>query len=129
MKDQLCWMCDQTKCSWRNHLKPVDGWTAIPSVTCDGMKSYCITECPLFHKWDRDTVAREKNDWGNLRDDIICLLPERERTLLEAKKAHCREKDLKCILGVKINHPRSIIYSALAKYYELLIKRGSNEYN
>ena len=50
---QLCWRCKNAcgGCSWSQCLKPVDGWTAIPTIIHDDggdFSSYDIKKCPEF---------------------------------------------------------------------------------
>ena len=52
---QLCWRCKNAcgGCSWSRCLKPVDGWTAEPTIVRDSngdFPSYKITKCPEFIK-------------------------------------------------------------------------------
>ena len=50
---QLCWRCKNAcgGCSWSRELKPVDGWTAEPTIVKDSngdFPSYKIKKCPEF---------------------------------------------------------------------------------
>lgn len=62
---QICWYCKRAGggCAWSQHFKPVNGWTAKPTIIKNKIKkkngntyislcpSYRITECPEFiHK-------------------------------------------------------------------------------
>ena len=52
-RGQLCWRCKKAcgGCSWSDWLKPVEGWTATPTVVKDFMgdfESYKIKKCPEF---------------------------------------------------------------------------------
>lgn len=52
---QLCWRCKKAcgGCNWSKYLKPVDGWTAEPTIIKDSMgdiPSYMIKKCPEFIK-------------------------------------------------------------------------------
>ena len=51
----LCWDCANAtgKCSWSSDLKPVKGWTAVPTkkyVYGGYMESYLVSECPQFKR-------------------------------------------------------------------------------
>jgi len=66
--NQLCWQCARASgfCNWSLDLKPVEGWTAKPTMIrhmsrggCDNnaliiTNSYKVKDCPLFIK-DADT--------------------------------------------------------------------------
>ena len=60
-QDSICWDCQRAiadptiGCSWSRHFHPVEGWTAeerlITSVSKGErirIKSYCVTDCPMF---------------------------------------------------------------------------------
>ena len=55
-KETLCWECKKATggedCPWANEFKPVEGWTAIPTLVKVqvGQKeqSYIVSKCPLF---------------------------------------------------------------------------------
>lgn len=49
-KPQLCWGCAKAcgGCSWSKRFEPVPGWTAVPTLLCERIPSYRITECPEF---------------------------------------------------------------------------------
>ena len=57
MAEQLCWSCSKacggSDCPWANKLKPVEGWTAKPSIVMSNyhqINTYRIIECPLYEK-------------------------------------------------------------------------------
>lgn len=56
---QLCWNCKRAcntadhKCPWADRGEPIEGWNATPTRWKDRdieMRSFDITECPLFIK-------------------------------------------------------------------------------
>lgn len=56
---QLCCYCMKAYggCSWSKEFKPVEGWTAVPTVILtrnprgkDSIQSYKITACPEFER-------------------------------------------------------------------------------
>ena len=54
-KEQLCCTCSKAYggCSWSRNFKPVEGWTANPTIITHGdrtMDSFEIIECP---EWER----------------------------------------------------------------------------
>ena len=52
MKETLCWSCTRPgtgQCSWDREMKPVKGWTAIPSQT-DGFATFRVISCPGYEK-------------------------------------------------------------------------------
>ena len=60
MAEQLCWSCVKacggSDCPWANKLKPVEGWTAKPSIVMSNyhqINTYRIIECPLYEKEKR----------------------------------------------------------------------------
>ena len=54
-QNSLCWDCANATnksyaCSWAWHLKPVEGWTAIPTKKESGQNGFLVIECPLFER-------------------------------------------------------------------------------
>lgn len=59
-RKQLCYFCKKATggCSWSRFFKPVEGWTAKPTVIHHGiyngkprnMDSFAISECPEFEE-------------------------------------------------------------------------------
>ncbi len=67
--DSLCWKCQNSccRCSWSKSFKPVQGWTATPTVIQGKLKtdiihSYFVTDCPLFK---RDKPRRKKSEYDD----------------------------------------------------------------
>ena len=60
MSLSLCNKCKQgaLECEFMADLIPVEGWTAVKTVTGDGNDSYHVTKCPKYEKMRRDP-ARE----------------------------------------------------------------------
>lgn len=91
MKSQLCWSCKSKNCPWRQSLKPVEGWTAKPTVTEDGLKSYCITKCPLYERWEKqpeEELFVHQNDFWDIaevKQDILAKLPQKYQDILTAR--------------------------------------------
>lgn len=55
--ESLCWKCARAYpgngCQWADKFRPVDGWTAEPTLKCSRagaapIRSYHVTECPKF---------------------------------------------------------------------------------
>ena len=46
----LCWDCARATggCPWSDRLRPVKGWTAIPTRKNTMLASYIVIECPGF---------------------------------------------------------------------------------
>lgn len=62
MKETLCWSCrvpGTGGCEWDRDFQPVEGWEAQPTKLRlwekggNGMDSFCVTACPLYHPVDR----------------------------------------------------------------------------
>lgn len=57
-KDTLCWDCKKatggSDCPWANKFKPVEGWTATPTIVkVAGIReenSFIVHKCPLFEE-------------------------------------------------------------------------------
>ena len=54
-KDTLCWSCAKAcgDCDWSAELKPVNGWTAVPTLIHDNhggdiQRSYRVDACPEY---------------------------------------------------------------------------------
>ena len=63
MKETLCWSCTKPgtgRCSWDRALKPVKGWSAVPSQT-DGFGTYRVLSCPLYEKEPPRRVLDEQS--------------------------------------------------------------------
>lgn len=72
----LCWDCKNymNGCSWAREGKPVEGWTAIPTVkqqhNHDPLHSFLVLKCPEFEADAEDGGTRrigEKRDGRNRR--------------------------------------------------------------
>lgn len=78
---QLCWKCKKAcggyDCEWANRLKPVEGWTAVPTMKAPSnrhgqiMHSYAITECPKFEREERKAPPRHCDTckWCRITND------------------------------------------------------------
>ena len=64
-KQTICAICGEYYCSWIDKLKPVKGWTAIPSKlrNSNGIydDSFIVTKCPLFKKMRSETTSVTSN--------------------------------------------------------------------
>ena len=75
-KAAICWDCKKAAgfCSWSADGKPVEGWTAEPSVIAlqrgEQMRTYCVIECPLFERdsWYYGQERTRKK--GAMMDDV-----------------------------------------------------------
>lgn len=59
----ICQECFNFKCSWHTEFKPVEGWTAHPTIVSNGnqcVESYCVTECPQYKYRNGDGWRRVK---------------------------------------------------------------------
>lgn len=83
-KTQLCQTCARASgfCEWSKHLKPVEGWTAEPTlvkhlqrngsgkVVSIEVESYHITGCPLYME-DGKTVEERRKQRKMLMEELV----------------------------------------------------------
>ena len=64
-----CWDCAKAAnngCSWSDHLEPVEGWVAVPTVKSqfrgDPLHSFLVMDCPEFERdaWNGGTLRQEQ---------------------------------------------------------------------
>lgn len=85
-KDTICWDCQNfMRCSWA-HGKPVEGWTATPTIVRDregDFKSFIVEECPLFKEDAKKgvTIFEIAQILGKTRGTIISALRTRGGTI------------------------------------------------
>lgn len=50
LQQTLCWDCRRATggCPWSDHLRPIKGWTAVPTKKGTPFASYIVLECPGF---------------------------------------------------------------------------------
>lgn len=88
-----CWNCKNSTghCPWSKELKPVEGWTTIPTQIYNSTKnseqyyypSYIVIDCPMFKK-DKLTIK-----------DICELLKINIRTYYRYKSKNILKNKLK----------------------------------
>ena len=66
-----CWECAKAiknGCTWSDHLEPVEGWEAIPTVKSqfrgDPLHSFMVVACPEFERdaWNGGAVRIGQNE-------------------------------------------------------------------
>jgi hypothetical protein len=48
----LCWDCAKATggCRWSDQFQPIEGWTAVPTLTDKLYESYIVIDCPEFKR-------------------------------------------------------------------------------
>lgn len=132
---QLCWSCDRVDCPWRKSLKPVDGWNAERTVTVDGLPSYEIYECPLYHKWQRyfDWEKNgERSEYSKLKfkPEILAQMRPKDRDIIDRRwRLKQTWQQMSEALGVRQGTVKQRLENAVNNYYEIAIKCDRNEVN
>lgn len=90
--NSICWCCEKSctaECSWSREFIPVDGWTAEPWKTANGVDSFLVRECPEFVK-----EIREGRDWQKLDNEGCVNLVERVMEVARFDYIRCRKEEL-----------------------------------
>ncbi len=130
---QLCWSCDRVDCPWRKSLKPVEGWDAKKAVTIDGLQSYEISGCPLYHRWERyfDWLkVRERSDYSKLKfkPDILAQLRPKDQDIIDRRwRLKQSWQQMSEALGIRPGTVKQRLENAINNYYEIAIKYEKNE--
>ena len=60
--NQLCWNCKKATggCAWSSRLLPVDGWSAKPTTTQEGTRSFEIKHCPEYEDDNIEFITQQR---------------------------------------------------------------------